>query len=51
MTTGPACCMATQGSHTRPLCWTMSCGSGKAVADLMLGREPEIDLRGNEYRW
>ena len=26
--------------------WTMSCGSGKALADLISGREPEIDMTG-----
>jgi D-amino-acid dehydrogenase len=26
--------------------WTMSCGSGKAVADVISGREPEIDMTG-----
>ncbi len=26
--------------------WTMSCGSGRAVADLMVGREPEISFDG-----
>lgn len=26
--------------------WTMSCGSGKAIADLMSGIEPEIDMNG-----
>ncbi|MDU8913563.1 D-amino acid dehydrogenase [Aestuariicoccus sp. MJ-SS9] len=26
--------------------WTMSAGSGKAVADLVLGRKPEIDFEG-----
>lgn len=26
--------------------WTMSCGSGKAVADLVAGAAPEIDLTG-----
>ena len=26
--------------------WTMSAGSGKAVADLVLGRQPEIDFDG-----
>ncbi len=26
--------------------WTMSCGSGRAVADLVMGREPEIDFDG-----
>ena len=26
--------------------WTMSAGSGRAVADLVLGREPEIDFDG-----
>jgi len=31
--------------------WTMACGSGRAVADLMLGRRPEMDMRGHEYRW
>jgi D-amino-acid dehydrogenase len=31
--------------------WTMACGSSRAVADLVLGQMPEIDLAGNEYRW
>jgi D-amino-acid dehydrogenase len=31
--------------------WTMSCGSSRAVADLIQGRRPELDLTGNEYRW
>ena len=26
--------------------WTMACGSGRAVADLVLGRKPEIDFDG-----
>ena len=26
--------------------WTMDCGSGKALADIVSGREPEIALRG-----
>ena len=26
--------------------WTMACGSGKAIADLISGRTPEIDLTG-----
>lgn len=26
--------------------WTMACGSGKALADLISGREPEIDMTG-----
>jgi D-amino-acid dehydrogenase len=26
--------------------WTMSCGSGKAVADVISGRQPEIDMTG-----
>jgi D-amino-acid dehydrogenase len=26
--------------------WTMACGSGRAVADAMLGRPPEIDFNG-----
>jgi D-amino-acid dehydrogenase len=26
--------------------WTMACGAARAVADLILGREPEIDLNG-----
>ena len=26
--------------------WTMSCGSGRAVADAVLGRKPEIDFDG-----
>ena len=29
--------------------WTMSCGSGKAVADLLWGRDPEVDLEGILY--
>jgi D-amino-acid dehydrogenase len=28
--------------------WTMACGSGRAVADLVLGRAPEVDLDGLE---
>jgi D-amino-acid dehydrogenase len=31
--------------------WTMACGSSRALADLILDRKPEHDLRGNEYRW
>ena len=27
--------------------WTMSCGSAKVTADLIAGREPEIDLEGD----
>ena len=27
-----------------PLGWTMAVGSGRALADLMVGRTPEIDL-------
>jgi D-amino-acid dehydrogenase len=26
--------------------WTMSCGTGKIVADLVAGRKPEIDMEG-----
>ena len=26
--------------------WTMACGSGRAVADVVLGRKPEIDFDG-----
>lgn len=26
--------------------WTMACGSGRVIADLVTGREPEIDVRG-----
>jgi D-amino-acid dehydrogenase len=26
--------------------WTMACGSGRAVADLVMGRKPEIDFEG-----
>jgi D-amino-acid dehydrogenase len=29
--------------------WTMSCGSGKFVADLVAGRKPEIDTEGLLY--
>jgi D-amino-acid dehydrogenase len=28
--------------------WTMSCGSGRVIADLVSGRSPEIDLSGLE---
>jgi D-amino-acid dehydrogenase len=31
--------------------WTMACGSSRVVADLIQGRRPEIDVKGNEYRW
>ena len=31
--------------------WTMACGSSRAVADLIQGHPPEIDLSGMEYRW
>ena len=31
--------------------WTMACGSSRVVADLILGRRPEHDLTGSEYRW
>ena len=30
--------------------WTTSCGSGKLVADLIAGREPEFDTQGLIYR-
>ena len=33
-----------------PLGWTMACGSGKVVADIVCGNEPEIDLGGFGYR-
>jgi len=26
--------------------WTMSCGAGRLVADIVSGRKPEIDLSG-----
>ena len=26
--------------------WTMACGSGRVIADLVTGRQPEIDTRG-----
>lgn len=29
--------------------WTMSCGSGRFVADILAGRDPEIDPRGLVY--
>lgn len=29
--------------------WTMSCGSGRIIADLVAGREPEISLEGMTY--
>ena len=31
--------------------WTMACGTSRAVADLIQGRQPELDLAGTEYRW
>ncbi len=30
--------------------WTMACGSGKFLADLVAGRKPEIDPQGLVYR-
>ena len=30
--------------------WTMACGSGKFLADLIAGRKPEIDPSGLLYR-
>jgi D-amino-acid dehydrogenase len=30
--------------------WTMACGSGRLVADLVAGRSPEIDTDGLLYR-
>ena len=30
--------------------WTMACGSGRFVADLVAGRKPEIDTDGLLYR-
>ena len=32
-----------------PLGWTMACGSGKAVADIVCGNECDIDLGGLGY--
>ncbi|TIW85106.1 MAG: FAD-dependent oxidoreductase, partial [Mesorhizobium sp.] len=29
--------------------WTMACGSGKFLADLVAGRKPEIDPQGLIY--
>jgi D-amino-acid dehydrogenase len=29
--------------------WTMSCGSGRLTADLVAGRQPDIDLTGILY--
>lgn len=26
--------------------WTMSCGSGRVIADIISGRKPEIDTNG-----
>jgi D-amino-acid dehydrogenase len=26
--------------------WTMTCGSGRVIADLISGRQPQIDLQG-----
>jgi D-amino-acid dehydrogenase len=31
--------------------WTMACGSSRAVADLVQGRTPELDLAGMGSRW
>jgi D-amino-acid dehydrogenase len=33
-----------------PLGWTMACGSGKVVADVVCDKDPEIDLGGLGYR-
>jgi D-amino-acid dehydrogenase len=30
--------------------WTMACGTARIVADLMLGRMPELDLQGLTVR-
>jgi D-amino-acid dehydrogenase len=30
--------------------WTMACGSGKLLADIVAGRKPEIDPDGLRYR-
>ena len=30
--------------------WTMACGSGKAVADVICGRDADVDLAGFEHR-
>ncbi|HEV2332610.1 MAG TPA: D-amino acid dehydrogenase [Gammaproteobacteria bacterium] len=32
-----------------PLGWTLAAGSGRVVADLVVGRRPEIDLKGLDY--
>jgi D-amino-acid dehydrogenase len=31
--------------------WTMSCGSGRIVADLVASRRPQIELSGFALRW
>jgi D-amino-acid dehydrogenase len=34
--------------------WTMACGSGRVMADILSGREPEVDIRGltiERYGW
>jgi D-amino-acid dehydrogenase len=36
---------AGQGSNG----WTQACGCGRIVADIVSGREPEIDLEGLTY--
>lgn len=30
--------------------WTMACGSGKAVVDVICGRDADVDLAGFEHR-
>ena len=30
--------------------WTMSCGSGRVIADLIAGRDPKVNLDGMTYR-
>jgi D-amino-acid dehydrogenase len=26
--------------------WTLACGSGRAIADIISGRPPDVDMRG-----
>ena len=34
--------------------WTMACGSGRVMADMLVGRRPEVDVSGlsiERYGW
>jgi glycine/D-amino acid oxidase-like deaminating enzyme len=31
--------------------WTMACGSSRAAADIVAGKEPEFDVSGHHFRY